>query len=53
MSPIFLATIEATEEAIINSLFAGESMKGTGGRKIKELPVDKVVKIMKNYGKIK
>lgn len=53
MSPLFMATIEATEEAIINSLFAGETMKGTGGRKIEELPVGEVVDIMKKYGKIK
>lgn len=53
MSPLFLACIEATEEAIINSLFAGETMEGRGGRKIEELPVDRVLKIMRRYGKIK
>lgn len=49
MSSIFLATIEATEEAIINSLFAAETMKGANGRVVEELPVDKVVEIIKNY----
>lgn len=53
LSPIFLATIEATEEAIINSLFAAETMTGNGGRTVDELPVDKVIKIMKKYGNIK
>jgi len=53
MSPIFMATIEATEEAIINSLFAGETISGNKGREIQELPVDKVLNIMKKYNKIK
>ena len=51
MTPIFLAAIEATEEAIINSLFAASSMKGNRGT-IEELPVDEVLKIMKKYGKL-
>lgn len=51
MSPLFMAVIEATEEAIINSLFAAESMKGNGN-KIEALPIKKVVKIMKKYKKI-
>ncbi|MFK7937585.1 MAG: P1 family peptidase [Saprospiraceae bacterium] len=45
MSPLFLATIEATEEAIINSLFAAETMEGNG-YKIEALPVEKVLRIM-------
>ena len=53
LSPIFLAAIEATEEAIINSLFAAETMTGNGGRTVNELPVDKVIEIMKKYGNIK
>jgi len=51
MSPIFMAVIEATEEAIINSLFAAESMKGNG-QKIEALPIKKTIKIMKKYKKI-
>jgi D-aminopeptidase len=38
MSPLFLATIEATEEAIINALFAAEDMTGKDGRVIRSLP---------------
>ncbi len=47
MSPIFMATIEATEEAIINSLFAAEDMKGRNGNKAYALPVSKVMEIIK------
>lgn len=53
MSPIFLATIEATEEAIINSLFAAKSMTGRNGHHKEALPIDKVIKIMKKYNQIK
>jgi D-aminopeptidase len=49
MSPLFLAVIEATEEAIINSLFAAESMEGKDGHKIEALPRNEVIKILKKY----
>ncbi|MDN5203822.1 P1 family peptidase [Fulvivirgaceae bacterium BMA10] len=51
MSPLFLATIEATEEAIINSLFAANTMEGRNGHVIKALPIDKTLKLLKKYGK--
>ena len=51
VTPLFLATIEATEEAILNSLFVAESMIGHQGRKINALPLPEVLKIMKKYGK--
>src|SRR5690606_30764317 len=47
MSPLFLAAIEACEEAIINSLFMAETMKGRGGRTVEALPVEPVIRIMK------
>jgi D-aminopeptidase len=47
ISPLFLATIEATEEAIINSLFAARTMKGNKGNQIEGLPIDKVLELMK------
>lgn len=53
VSPLFLATIEATEEAILNSLFAAESMVGRDGHKVNSLPVEKVIGIMKKYNKIR
>ena len=52
MSPLFMATIEATEEAIINSLFAGETLKGRDGHEIEALPVEKVLEILKKYGRV-
>ena len=50
ISPLFLAVIEATEEAVINSLFAAETMTGNG-RTVEELPVDEVLELMKKYGR--
>lgn len=52
-SPLFLAAIEATEEAIINSLFAAKTTIGTQGHQIDELPKDKVLELMKKYGRLK
>ena len=43
-TPLFQAVVEATEEAVINSLFAAESMDGHQGR-IEALPVDEVVRL--------
>lgn len=53
MTPLFLATIEATEEAILNSLFAAETMKGRDGNTAEALPIEEVIKIMKKHQKIK
>lgn len=50
MSPLFMAAIEATEEAILNSLFQAETMVGTDGHEVRALPVDDVLKIMQAHG---
>lgn len=51
-SQLFLSAIEATEEAIINSLFAAKSITGFDGRKIDALPLDKVIPILKKYNRL-
>ena len=53
MSPLFMAAIEATEEAILNSLFVAESMKGRDGHVVEALPLDKVIPLLKKYKSIK
>ena len=53
MSPLFLAVIEATEEAIYNSMFRATTMKGKQERVIEALPIDETLKILRKYGKIK
>lgn len=52
ISPLFLATIEATEEAILNSLFVAQTMTGRDNHTIEELPKAKVLELLKKYGKI-
>lgn len=51
MSPLFLAVNEASEEAILNSLFCAESMKGQSGNFVESLPREKVLAILKKYGR--
>ena len=49
MSPLFLAVVEATEEAIYNSLFMAETMVGQKGRTMPALPIDETLKILDKY----
>ena len=48
MNGLFMATVEATEEAIINSLFMAETVSSKYG-KMEELPVDETMKILEKY----
>jgi D-aminopeptidase len=50
MSPLFLATIEATEEAIINSLTRATTMTGNGVT-VEALPIERLREILKKYGR--
>ena len=49
MSPLFLAVIEATEEAIYNSLFRATTVTGRG-HTVEALPIDKTLEILRRYG---
>jgi D-aminopeptidase len=49
MSPLFLAVIEATEEAIYNSLFRATTVTGRG-RTVEALPLDRTLAILRRYG---
>jgi D-aminopeptidase len=51
MSPLFQAVIEATEEAIYNSLLRAETVKGYRGV-VRALPVDSTITILKRHGAI-
>jgi D-aminopeptidase len=52
MSPLFLAVIEATEEAIYNSMFRATTMSGNG-HTVEALPIDKTIEILKEHQCIK
>lgn len=49
VSPLFLAVIEATEEAILNSLFTASPMRGREGHAVENLPVEKVIDILRRH----
>lgn len=53
MDPIFLATIEATEEAIYNSLFRATTMNGRNNRVVEALPIEETVEILGKYNAIR
>lgn len=50
MSGVFEAVVEATEEAIYNSLFQATTVSG-GGRTAEAIPLDKVREVLKKYGR--
>src|SRR6266516_42334 len=52
MSPLFLAVIEATEEAVYNSMFRATTTTGRG-HTVEALPIEKTTEILKKYGVIK
>jgi D-aminopeptidase len=53
LSPLFQAVVEATEEAVYNSLLKAISVKTARGREVEALPIDKVKALLKQYGKTK
>ena len=50
INPVFDATEEATEEAVINALLAGQTMVGRDGNTVYGLPHDRMMQIMHRYG---
>ena len=52
MSPLFLAAIEATEEAVYNSLFRATTTTGHG-HAVEALPIDKTLEILRRHGAVK
>ena len=52
LSPLFQATREATEEAILNSLLMATTVTGFRGRRCEAIPVDRLIEICRRYGAI-
>jgi L-aminopeptidase/D-esterase-like protein len=52
MDPMFTATVEATEEAIINAMLAAETMTGADYWRSYALPADRVREILKAHGRL-
>ena len=53
LDPLFEATVEATEEAILNALCAAETMTGRDGITAHALPHDRVVEIVRRHGRLR
>ncbi len=53
LSPLFDATVQAVEEAIINAMVAAETMEGINGNKAYAIPHESLIKILKKYNRIK
>ncbi len=52
LDPIYRATVQATEEAIINALVAAETMSGANGNLMHACPEDRLIKILKKYQRL-
>ncbi len=53
MNAVYEATVQATEEAIINGLVAAETMTGINGNKVYAIPHDRLIAALKKYDRIK
>jgi D-aminopeptidase len=52
LGPMFEATVEATEEAIVNALVAAETMTGRDGNTAHRLPHERLVEVMRQHGRL-
>jgi L-aminopeptidase/D-esterase-like protein len=52
MTPLFAAAVEATEEAVINALFAGKTTTGPQDRVVPGLPHERVRELLRRFGRI-
>jgi len=51
MNPLFAATVQATEEAIVNAMLAAQTMTGADGFRVYALPHERLVAAMRKYGR--
>ena len=52
LDPLFLAVVQASEEAVINAMVANETMTGLDGRQVPALPHGPLVDLLKRYGRV-
>ena len=52
LTPLFDATVEATEEAIVNALVAAQTMTGVNGNTAHALPIDQMQALLRKYGRL-
>jgi D-aminopeptidase len=52
LNPIFLATVQATEEAVVNAMVAAKTMKGVNDFEVIGLPHDRLREVLKKYNRL-
>jgi D-aminopeptidase len=52
IDPLFEATVQATEESIVNALVAARDMQGTEGHYARALPHAELVRLLQKYGRL-
>jgi len=52
LDPIFLATVQATEEAVVNAMVAADTMTGIDNHKVIALPHDRLREVLKKYNRL-
>jgi D-aminopeptidase len=52
LDPIFLATVQATEEAVVNAMVAAETMKGINDHEVIALPHDRLREVLRKYNRL-
>lgn len=52
LDPLFLATVQATEEAVVNAMVAAETMTGVNNRTVPALPHDKLSEVLRKYNRL-
>ena len=53
LDPVFLATVQATEEAVVNAMVAADTMTGINGHKVIGLPHDRLRETLKKYNRLR
>jgi D-aminopeptidase len=52
LNPLFLATVQATEEAVVNAMVAAETMKGINDFEVMALPHDRLREVLRKYNRL-
>ena len=52
INPLFEATVQATEESIINALLAADTMTGADDLRVTALPHDRLREILRKYNRL-
>ena len=52
MNPLFMATVQATEEAVVNAMVAAKTMTGVNGRTVIALPHEQLQEVLRKYNRL-